>query len=307
MSKTSPVWNEVFTFGVRDILSQQLIFEVADYDFGKQADFLGYARLPLINVIQEKVLQSRKLAKAQLQRWTDVSSPGGGGSGSEGVGRDRNNNTNMLRGRNQDVRRDEATSSFGNYERIVNDGSGGGNINDVNLLFGSGNRTFKHAMHELKLGPGPKHSRKHVRGSIRIGAFLRQFNPDALKVDEDENNGDGNGGESGNHDTVLPQPVQKYQLYCRILHARNVHGKGPMAIGNYVPLLRWMNRVGLKSHGQKIYSNYVYDWQITNALLFLVTAVLVILILFYGYTVYSSDTKQPVHCGKKFYQWKSLT
>ena len=256
MSKTSPVWNEVFTFGVRDILSQQLIFEVADYDFGKQADFLGYARLPLINVIQEKVLQSRKLAKAQLQRWTDVSSPGGG---SEGIGRDRINNTNMLRGRNQDVRRDEATSSFGNYERIVNDGSGG-NINDVNLLFGSGNRTFKHAMHELKLGPGPKHSMKHVRGSIRIGAFLRQFNPDDLKVDEDENNGNGNGGENGNHDTVLPQPVQKYQLYCRILHARNVHGKGPMAIGNYVPLLRWMNRVGLKSNGQKIYSNYVYDW-----------------------------------------------
>ena len=51
---------------------------------------------------------------------------------------------------------------------------------------------------------------------------------------------------------------QKYQLYCHILHARDVQGKGGMMpMGNYVPLLRWMNRVGLKSNNQKEYTKYV--------------------------------------------------
>ena len=51
---------------------------------------------------------------------------------------------------------------------------------------------------------------------------------------------------------------QKYQLYCHILHARDVQGKGGMMpMGNYVPLLRWMNRVGLRSNNQKEYTKYV--------------------------------------------------
>jgi hypothetical protein len=250
MAKTSPVWNEVFIFGVKDVLTQHLIFEVADYDFGKQADFLGYARLPLINVVQEKVLQSKELAKAQLQRWITP------------VKGDRNrfrgySNANMLLQNNDRVRRDEATSSIANYERLLNESSsnGGGNINDVNLLFGDGNRIFKNAMHELILGPGPTHSMKYVRGSIRIGAFLREFNPNCLHGENDDNYDDDNN--DGDDDSITS--TKKYQLYCRVMHARNVHGKGGMMpIGNYVPLLRWMNRVSLKCNEQKIYSQYVY-------------------------------------------------
>ena len=53
----------------------------ADYDFGKHSDFLGYARLPLCDIITEKELQSKWLEKAQLERWTKQSQGQGQGQG----------------------------------------------------------------------------------------------------------------------------------------------------------------------------------------------------------------------------------
>jgi hypothetical protein len=224
-NKTSPVWNEVFTFGVEDLESQQLIFEVVDYDLGKQADFLGYARLPLRNIVNEKVLMSKKLAAEQLQRWVAVASPG----------------ASMLRG-SKKFRRDEVAASSAFL-------SEGGHMNDVDLLFGDGTQHFSGAMHTLVLGPGPTHSRKNVRGTLRVGAFLRQFNPDDVKI-RDEYGDISEESEDAS--------TQKYQLYCQILHARDIETKGHVTmIGDYVPLLRWMNRVRLMSNGEKKYTSWV--------------------------------------------------
>ena len=226
-TKTSPVWNEVFTFGVEDLNSQQLIFEVVDYDLGKQADFLGYARLPLREIVQEKMLLASKLAAEQLQRWVAVTSPG----------------ASMLRG-TKDIRRDEVAASSSNFIE-------GGHMNDVELLFGDGTQHFSGAMHTLDLGPGPTHSRKNVRGTLRVGAFLRKFNPDEVKVRDEY-------GDIPSEESEDASSTQKYQLYCQILHARDVQTKGGMTmIGDYVPLLRWQNRVRLKSNGKKKYTNYV--------------------------------------------------
>ena len=54
ISKTCyPIWNEVFTFGVKDLACQHLIFRLYDYDVASSDDFLGYARLPLSEIIDE--------------------------------------------------------------------------------------------------------------------------------------------------------------------------------------------------------------------------------------------------------------
>ena len=77
----------------------------------------------------------------------------------------------MLR-QTKEINRNEVAASFGDIDGI---------ISDVQLLFGAGADTFKGAMHELALGRGPT-TYKHVRGSIRVGAFLKRFNPDAVRI-----------------------------------------------------------------------------------------------------------------------------
>ena len=63
-----PEWNEVFTFGVRDVGAQQLTFEIYDYDPGKGNDFLGYVRLPLHRILFEDRLKKMKAKKLRLLR-----------------------------------------------------------------------------------------------------------------------------------------------------------------------------------------------------------------------------------------------
>ena len=63
-----PIWNEVFTFGVRDVSAQQLVFKIYDYDVTSSDDFLGYARLPLSDILSESDLKQMRLQKMHEER-----------------------------------------------------------------------------------------------------------------------------------------------------------------------------------------------------------------------------------------------
>ena len=245
-----PIWNEVFTFGVRDVSSQQLIFKVYDYDTASSDDFLGYARLPLSDVMNETDLEQARLTTVREERQRKRIRMRETSSQVTKSGRIDFFTTNG-------VRRDEVAASLGNFGDGALDGAKG-LIHDVDLLFDDG--AFQGAMKTLKLGRGGKSAKHHVKGTLRVGAFLRNYHPTELKVGDADNGGGFSSVEGvGEGNEPVPAPAGKaFQLYCHIYHARGIKAKKETRVGNYVPGLRWMNRVALRCDDETAYSRYVY-------------------------------------------------
>ena len=276
-----PVWNEVFTFGVKDVAAQQLVFRVFDYDRGREDDFLGYVALPLHNVPTEAELRerTRRLRLAQ-QRYReslenvdsqdfvrsefsysghleDRGSPTLSSSQQHLLRRGRSpSKTLNATASRQSFRAEAVTATFR---------QSGGMLDDVKALF-KGERAFDGAMRELQLGYGGEHRRLGVKGTIRVGAFLREYNPSELHKrtgsgggDEDEDDEDGAASlASKSADALDAQDLQKYQLYCHVLHGKGIRevAKRSLKVGNYVPGLQWMNRVGMKVDDTAVFTNY---------------------------------------------------
>ena len=100
------------------------------------------------------------------------------------------------------------------------------------MLMGEG--AFEGAMFELPLGYGPKHvgSKKRklgVKGTLRIGCYLREFKSGDLEVDPQDQDGGGGGGsasETEQEEEAASKANQKYTLYCQVYHANNIKTKG---------------------------------------------------------------------------------
>jgi hypothetical protein len=95
---------------------------------------------------------------------------------------------------------------------------------------------------------------QNTQGTIKIGAFLREFKESDLnqRSDGSDENGD------DDEEAVLEE-TQKFQLYCQIVHARDISSQGTSGtLGRYTPFLHWMNRVKLKVDDLGVYSSYVY-------------------------------------------------
>ena len=70
-------------------------------------------------------------------------------------------------------------------------------------------------------------------------------------------NGDSNGGDDD--DEAVLEETQKFQLYCQIVHAKDISERGTSGtLGRFTPFLHWMNRVKLKVDDLGLYSSYVY-------------------------------------------------
>jgi len=239
-----PEWNEVFTFGVRDVGAQQLIFDLYDYDPGKGNDFLGNVRLPLHRILYEGKLKLLRARKTRMLRQQELLENQSANTKRKTKHYGNLNNINP----NANFRAHEVTGLFKNTE---------GMSHQVDMLMGSG--AFEGAMFDLPLGYGPKHAskrrigHKEIKGKIRIGAYLREFKLNDLDHENRDNNGEDNSG-GGDEDNSN----QKYQLYCYMYRAKDIRAKGIRGnLGNYVPGLHWMNRVKLKVEDLSVYSKYV--------------------------------------------------
>ena len=138
----------------------------------------------------------------------------------------------------------------------------GGMLDDVNALF-KGGRPFDGAMRELRLGYGGEHRRLGVKGTIRVGAFLRSTSQLSCTIVRT--------ARTKTMKTVMAAPkvvlqlrlrrktCKKYQLYCHVLHGKGIRevAKASLKVGNYVPGLQWMNRVGMKVQDTSVFTNYV--------------------------------------------------
>ena len=256
ISKTCyPVWNQVFTFGVKDTESQQLIFRVFDYDKGKEDDFLGYAAIPLHEVPSESYLmklrdQVRSRADPLTGALNEVS------TGRKGDAFDverRNSPSQTLNSSTNSFRAEAVTATFR---------QSGGILHDVDALFESG--AFDGAMREIKLGYGGNDRRIGVKGTIRVGAFLRECKPSDLlrrmkEYSSDSDDDDTDGGSKSPPGITDAHDNQKYQLYCHVLHGKGIKelAKTSLKVGNYVPGLQWMNRVCMRVQDNSVYTNYV--------------------------------------------------
>jgi len=98
-------------------------------------------------------------------------------------------------------------------------------------------------------------------------------------------NGDSNGGDDD--DEAVLEETQKFQLYCQIVHAKDISERGTSGtLGRFTPFLHWMNRVKLKVDDLGLYSSYVYkttgpEW---NEILSM--EVRVILFLFFSFLLF---------------------
>ena len=229
-----PIWNEVFTFGVRDVSAQQLVFKIYDYDVTSSDDFLGYARLPLSDILSESDLKQMRLQKMHEERQLSRMHRVQGGRTRGGRGSTRSPSMAGINGlpdfltKRGGARRDEVAANLGNF----GDGSLKGAkalIHDVNLLFDDG--AFEGAMKTLKLADGGetrglRHKAVQVKGTLRVGAFLRDYHPRELEMrDDDDENDEALDYEYGDDGVASAPATQKFQLYRHVYHARGIKAR----------------------------------------------------------------------------------
>ena len=243
-----PEWNEVFTFGVRDVGAQQVVFSVYDYDHGKENDFIGYARLPLHHVLFEARLKQKRLKQSRMLRQQEL----------------LEHQSTPLKSHKKKYAKFHRKSVAGfQAQEVVSTFKGTtGMTHNVDMLMGEG--AFEGAMFELPLGYGPKHlgSKKRkigVKGTLRVGCYLREYTRHDLnstKEDQDSMSGEAS---DMDQDEEEGEDNQKYTLYCQIYHASGIRTKGLGGhIGNHLPGLHWMNRIKIKCGDHNVYSKYVY-------------------------------------------------
>ena len=166
-----PEWNEVFTFGVRDVGAQHLVIKLHDYDTGKENDFLGYVRLPLRQILSEEKLKNIRMKKRREKRQRDLLQNQSGEKKKKGGRRPSQAFMNFSKTSSQAY---EVAGTFGNEVGLVH---------NVDVLMGArGDRAFESAMFDLPLGYGPsighatkKRDRLGVKGTSENFFYVKSF------------------------------------------------------------------------------------------------------------------------------------
>jgi hypothetical protein len=215
-----PAWNEMFTFGVRSVESEQLEVNVYDCNAMGGLFFLGCVHLPLTAI--ETVIQNGIHSKhVSVKTATKV-----------------------------DGSRARAVTAIHNGVGGQNTGMHVGISNALNFIAGKNfftEQTTK--VYKLQRGVVGKSTSHKIKGEIELGLVIETTDENVLLT--------ANGGSGSFEKQEGQAEIMNFRVNVDICRVRNSREVGIMKLGNVTPILRWLNRIEIRINGKKRHTSYV--------------------------------------------------